>query len=207
MATSTQGIDTRTTLPMSSNQPDDILVTEALDGNSWSFEVLVRRYRRLILALGRRMTGSSEDAEDIAQQTFMKAFVGLPRFQGRCSFSTWLTSIAINEARMWRRKKSRLREVLHPGVGGEGDMAQPLDIADSRPDPESTYFEKERRGVLFSGVTQLRAPLRHALEVCDLQEESTTATALLLGITVSAVKSRRSRGRAALRRALAPYRS
>jgi RNA polymerase sigma factor (sigma-70 family) len=207
MATSTQGIGTRTTSPVLSSQPDDILVTEALNGNSRSFEVLVRRYRRLIVALGRRMTGSFEDAEDIAQQTFMKAFVGLPRFQGRSSFSTWLTSIAVNEARMWIRKRSRLREVLHPGVGDEGDIAPPLEIADSRPDPESICFQKERRSVLFSGVTQLRTPLRSALEVCDLREESTAATALLLGITVSAVKSRRSRGRAALRRALAPYRS
>jgi len=163
MATSTQGIGTRTTSPVLSSQPDDILVTEALNGNSRSFEVLVRRYRRLIVALGRRMTGSFEDAEDIAQQTFMKAFVGLPRFQGRSSFSTWLTSIAVNEARMWIRKRSRLREVLHPGVGDEGDIAPPLEIADSRPDSESICFQKERRSVLFSGVTRLRAPLRSAL--------------------------------------------
>ncbi len=206
MTASTQGIPARTALAMPCNQPDDILVTEAMEGNSWSFEVLVRRYRRLIIALGRRMTGSTADAEDIAQQTFMKAFVGLPRFQGRCSFSTWLTTIAINEARMWKRKKSRLREVLQPGVGDDENSMQVLEIADSRPDPESAYSEKERRVVLFSRVTHLNPALRSAVEVCDLQEESNAATALLLGITASAVKSRRSRGRAALRRALAPYR-
>lgn len=207
MSASAQGIDTHTTSAMSCNQPDEILVAEAIGGDSCSFEVLVRRYQRRILAVGCRMTGSFSDAEDIAQQTFMKAFLGLPRFQRKCSFSTWLTSIAINEARMWRRKKSRLREVLHPGVGGEEDVAQPLEIADSTPDPESSYSEKERRIVLFGRVTRLNPALRSAMEICDLQEESTTATALLLGITVSAVKSRRSRGRAALRRALAPYRS
>jgi RNA polymerase sigma-70 factor, ECF subfamily len=206
-ASAQQMIDTHTTSATSCNQPDDILVTEAIGGNSWSFEVLVWRYQRRILAVGCRMTGSYSDAEDIAQQTFMKAFLGLPKFQRRCSFSTWLTSIAINEARMWKRKKSRLREVLHPEAGGEEETARPLEIADSKPDPESTYSEKERRTVLFGRVTRLNPCLRSALEICDLQEESTAATALLLGISVSAVKSRRSRGRAALRRALAPYHS
>jgi RNA polymerase sigma-70 factor, ECF subfamily len=207
MSAWTQGIDTHTPSAVSCSQPDNILVAEAIDGNSWSFDLLVRRYRRRILAVGRRMTGSFADAEDIAQQTFMKAFIGLPRFQGRCSFCTWLTTIAINEARMWKRKKFRLREVLNPGVGYEEDVAQSFEIADSKPDPESAYSQKERSSVLFSRVTRLNPALRSAVEVCDLQEESTTATALLLGITVSAVKSRRSRGRAALRRALAPYRS
>ena len=191
---------------MSCDLSDDVLVTDAIGGDSWSFEVLIRRYQRMIFAVGRRMTGNIADAEDIAQQTFMKAFVGLPRFQRRCSFSTWLITIAINEARMWQRKKSRLREDLHPGVGGEENAPQPLEVADYRPDPESTYFEKERGIALRSRVTQLKPSSRAVLQVCDLQEESTTATALLLGISVSAVKSRRSRGRAVLRRALARYR-
>ncbi|HEX4005822.1 MAG TPA: RNA polymerase sigma factor [Acidobacteriaceae bacterium] len=207
MAASAQGIEPYTTPAMSCNQPDDILVTEAIGGNSWSFEELVRRYQRRILAVGRRMTGSLADAEDISQQTFLKAFVALPGFQRRCSFATWLTAIAINEARMWNRKRSRLCESAHPGVGGRENAVPPPEIADSRPDPESTYSEKERGIVLFSRVTRLKPSLRRTLEVCDLQEASTTETALLLGITVSAVKSRRSRGRAALRRALEDYRS
>jgi len=196
-----------TTSVISRDLPDDILVTEAMNGDSRSFEVLIGRYQRAVLAVGRRMTGSFADAEDIAQQTFMKAFIAIPGFQRRSSFSTWLTTIALNEARMWKRKKSRLREVAQPGHGTEENPVPPLEIPDSRPDPESTYFEKERRIVLFSRVLRLNPSIRSALEVCDLQEESTEATALLLGITVSAVKSRRSRGRAALRKALAHYHS
>lgn len=202
-----QRIAINTTSAKSSELPDDILVTYAIDGDSPSFDVLVRRYQRMILAVGRRMTGSFADAEDIAQQTFMKAFVALPRFQRRCSFSVWLTSIARNEARMWKRKQSRLREDLHPGVGGEENAPQPMEIADSKPDPECTYSEKERRIALLTRVTQLKPCSRVALQVCDLREESTKAAALLLGVTVTAVKSRRSRGRAILRRALACYRS
>jgi RNA polymerase sigma-70 factor, ECF subfamily len=207
MTASAQKNKTHSTSPASCNQPDDILVTRAMDGDSRSFETLLRRHQRAILAVGRRMTGSFTDAEDIAQQTFMKAFLSLRTFQRRCSFSTWLTTIAINEARMWNRKKFRLREVSQTTVDADDNTAVPLEIPDTQPDPESTYSEKERRTVLFSRVTRLQPSIRTALEVCDLQEESTRATALLLGITVAAVKSRRSRGRAALRRALARYRS
>jgi len=206
MAASTQRMDTHITSAMTCSEPDDILVMEAIGGNSRSFEILVRRYQRLIIALGRRMTGNGADAEDIAQQTFMKAFLRLPGFERRSSFSTWLTSIAINEARMWKRKQLRLREVSPCGDGSEETAAPPLDVADSRPDPERSCSEKERRAVLFSRITHLNPTLRSAVEVCDLREESTHAAAFLLGITVSAVKSRRHRGRAILRRALAPYR-
>jgi len=181
-------------------------VAEAIGGDGLSFEILIRRYQRLVLTVGCRMTGNISDAEDIAQQTFLKAFLGLSRFQRKCAFSTWLVSIAVNEARMWKRKKSRQREDLHPCVADETEeLVQPLEVADSRPDPESISSEKELSGVLFEKITRLNPILRSALEICDLQEESTQATALMLGITVSAVKSRRSRGRAVLRKALAHY--
>lgn len=188
---------------ISRDLPDDILVAEAMGGDSQSFEVLILRYQRRILAVARRITRSPTDAEDIAQQTFIKAFVALSRFEGRSSFSTWLTTIAINEARMWKRKQTRLREVLNFGDTAEEDAPHPPEIADTRSDPESTYSEKERRVILLSRITRLNSSVRSALEVCDLQEKSTRAAATVLGITVPAVKSRRSRGRAALRRALA----
>jgi RNA polymerase sigma-70 factor, ECF subfamily len=203
MSATAQTANIHASSAMSTDVPDDILVADAVGGDSWSFEVLIRRHQRRILAVSCRMTGSFADAEDIAQQTFMKAFLGIRRFQSRSSFSTWLTTIALNEARMWKRKKSRAREVSGPGYGSEDCTAQPVEMADSRPDPEATYSEKERRIVLFSGIAGLNPSVRSALEACDLQGESTKATALTLGITVPAVKSRRSRGRAALRRALA----
>jgi len=205
MAALAQRMGRDTTSARTYSEPDDTLVLEAIDGNSQSFEILVRRYQRLIIALGRRMTGNGADAEDIAQQTFMKAFLRLPGFERRSSFSTWLTSIAINEARMWKRKQSRLREIS-PCEGSDDNSAPALDTADSRLDPESSCSESERRSVLLSRITRLNPTLRSAVEACDLREQSTQAAALLLGITVSAVKSRRHRGRAVLRRALAPYR-
>jgi RNA polymerase sigma-70 factor, ECF subfamily len=203
MNASATGIGMHTTSALSCDLPDNILVAEAMDGDSRSFEVLIRRYQRVILAIGRRTTGTFADAEDIAQQTFIKAFVGLSRFEGRSSFSTWLISIARNEARMWRRKQSRLREVPHSCDSAEENPSPLPEIADTRSNPESTYSEKERRIILLSRMARLSPAVRSALETCDLREESSRAAAMLLGTTVPAVKSRRSRGRAALRRVLA----
>jgi RNA polymerase sigma-70 factor, ECF subfamily len=181
---------------------DEALVAAATNGDAESFDALVQRYRRIVLAIGRRITGSGDDAEDIAQQTFMKVFINLSMFRGTCSFSTWLITIAMNEARMWRRKTSRCRETPLSTDTTEEEGALPLQIPDLRPDPESTCLTKERDALLLTRLNQLKPATRAALELCDLQEESTRRTALLLGITVSAVKSRRSRGRAALRRTL-----
>jgi RNA polymerase sigma-70 factor, ECF subfamily len=184
--------------------PDAGLVAAATGGDAASFEALVQRHWRRIIAVGRRMTGSLDDAEDIAQQTFMKAYINLAMFRGTCSFSTWLISIAINEARMWKRRSYRCREMSMLSVNTEDEQAQLIDVPDLRPDPESSCVTKERGELLFSRLRQLQPANRRALELCDLEEESTATTAFLLGITVSAVKSRRSRGRAALRRSLAP---
>jgi len=188
-----------------SSDMDFELVAAATEGDVESFEMLVRRYRRTVLAVGQRITGSRDDAEDIAQQTFMKVFINLSTFRGQSSFCTWLTSIAMNEARMWRRRASRCREVQAFNMAPEQDMGPPIDISDPGPDAESSFLQVEREALLFAQMNQLRPTTRRALELCDLKEESTTRTALLLGISVSAVKSRRSRGRAELRRALARH--
>ena len=186
-----------------SAEPEEVggnaLAAAAAGGDTASFEVLVRRYKRIVLAIGRRMTGSIDDAEDIAQQTFMKAFAKLSMFRGECSFSTWLISIAMNEARMWKRKQARCREMPVFHIFADDESAPAFEVPDLRPDPESLYFARERDALLSANLSQLRPASREALELCDLQEESTRRTAFLLGITVSAVKSRRSRGRAELR--------
>jgi len=83
---------------------DATLVAAAKSGDDEVFELLVERYGRTVLLTVLRITGNREDAEDVVQQSFQKAFVHLKEFQGRSSFSTWLTRIAINEALMSRRK-------------------------------------------------------------------------------------------------------
>lgn len=184
-------------------QEEDILLDAARKGDSAAFEVLAMRNRRLLMAITRRMTGSLEGAEDLTQQAFMKAYANLSRFGGRCSFSTWLVSIAINEARMWNRKARRSREVSITDLcNGETFEMPPPEFMDWRPNPEVTCTQVESKRLLLAAMDRLKPGMRDALRLCDLEEQSTIAAALMLGISTNALKSRRLRGRLALRERL-----
>jgi RNA polymerase sigma-70 factor (ECF subfamily) len=198
MAVNAEG-PTETTAPQTEVEK---LVAAAKDGDSAAFEALVMRYKRLVLAVTRRITGSIVEAEDLSQQAFMKAFANLSKFAGRCSFSTWLVTIAMNEARMWHRKARRSREVPMAELGTGETSEMPVDFMDRRPNPEATYSQEERTQHLRSAMERLNPAMREALKLCDLEEQTSIAAALLLGVTVSGVKSRRHRGRLALRRTL-----
>jgi RNA polymerase sigma-70 factor, ECF subfamily len=167
------------------------------------FEGLALRYRRLIMAIVCRITGSVTEAEDLTQQALMKAFVNYSSFGGRSALSTWLISIARNEALMWRRRAQRTREVAMAEVSvGENSPSAQIDFMDSRPNPEITFLQKERINVLFSELETLKPSLREALELCDLHEHSGLEAAATLGISAAGLKSRKFRGRAVLRRRL-----
>jgi RNA polymerase sigma-70 factor (ECF subfamily) len=171
------------------------LVLAAKRGNGHAFEILLERYQRRILAVARRFTRVREDAEDIVQQTFQKAFVHLHRFEGKSSFSTWLTRIAINEALMFLRKSRSLREVPIDHVNGDKENAFVLDISDSREGPESAVLQGERARILFAAMNRLTPGNRKAIELRELRELSTEEAARVLGLTVSALKARVFHGR------------
>lgn len=181
----------------------DQLLTLAASDREVFFETLVARYRTKVIAQAFRITGNYEDAEDVAQLTFMKAFINLPRFRWECSFSTWLIRIAINEARMWLRKHARHRSSTIVALAPDEEHAQALDLPDDRPNPESLCCSDQRDALVAEAIGRLRPGSRAVLELCDIEGHSTLHTAKLLGITVNAVKSRRNRGRGEMRRKLA----
>jgi RNA polymerase sigma-70 factor (ECF subfamily) len=178
------------------------LVAAAIQGDTAAFEVLALRNKRVVIAITRRITGNLEEAEDLTQQAFMKAFSNISRFGVRCSFSTWLISIAMNEARMWLRKARKCREITMSAMCTDEDLDVPLEFMDSRPGPESACAESERKRMLLSELERLKPSTRIALVLCDLKEQSSEEAAPALGISVNAVKSRRHRARAILRRRL-----
>jgi RNA polymerase sigma-70 factor, ECF subfamily len=181
---------------------EEELVAEAKGGSHAAFEKLIERYEGRVFRVAHRIARSREDAEDVIQQSFQKAFVHLHRFEGRSSFSTWLTRIVLNEALMLARTGRRFRGVSIDHASPTDDSALPLEIADSRPNPEHSYFQQERRRLLFSAIDELRPGIRIALENCDLNELSIRETARILGVSVAAVKSRVNRGRKVLREKL-----
>lgn len=205
-ANSTSGFDEATfSSPTDKSFTDcdeERLVAEAKGGSQAAFEKLVESYRARIFRMARVVAHTHEDAEDVIQQSFHKAFIHLPNFEGRSSFSTWLARIALNEALMLRRRNRRFRHVSIDDSRSADEVAPALEIADSRPNPEHSYFQRERQRLLRSAINELKPRTRSALQVRDLDERSVRDAARILGVSVSAVKSRVTRGRRELREKL-----
>ena len=184
---------------------DEVLLAAAKNRDEQAFETLLKRHQQKVLRVVQRYTRVREDAEDVVQRSFHKAFMHLRRFEGKSSFSTWLTRIAINEALMFLRSIAAVREVSMDDAGDAEGMAARLEIPDSRQDPEASYLERERARVLLSALKELRPRMRRTLELRELAEFSTEQTAEQMGLSVGAVKARILHGRRKLRERLRRY--
>jgi len=184
---------------------DAALVAAAKTGDGSGFELLVRRHEGKIFSLAQRITRNREDAEDVVQQSFQKAFIHLKKFQGESLFSTWLTRIAINEALMLLRRKRGSREVAIAESSTEDGAALPLDFPDAGPNPEDSCLQREQERILSAAVNELRPGLRKAIKLREFGELSTGETAQVMGLSVAAVKARLFHGRKRLRQTLKRY--
>jgi RNA polymerase sigma-70 factor, ECF subfamily len=184
---------------------DEVLVSAAKDGNQRAFEVLVERHQQRMLAFARRYTRVREDAEDVVQQTFQKAFIHLNKFQGKSSFSTWLTRIAMNEALMLLRRGRALRAIPVDDSNDHGVAASAMEIRDASPDPETSYLRRERVQILSETLGNLRPGLRLVIALRELAELSTEETARRMGISVAAVKARLFHARKKLQEKVSHY--
>ena len=174
---------------------EQMLVVAAKNGDEQAFETLFKRHRKKILRVVLRYARVLEDAEDIVQQSFQKAFVYLHKFEGKSSFSTWLTRIAINESLMLLRHGRALREIPVDDSHDQEGLASAMEIPDARPDPETSYLRRERVQILSKTLRNLRPGLRLAIVLRELAELSTDETARHMGISVAAVKARLFHGR------------
>jgi RNA polymerase sigma-70 factor (ECF subfamily) len=184
---------------------EQMLVVAAKNGDERAFETLFKRHRQKILRVVLRYAHVPEDAEDIVQQSFQKAFVYLHKFEGKSSFSTWLTRIAINESLMLLRHGRALREVsVDDHSEAEGNAAS-LEMSDSSPDPEANYARRERVQILTAALGNLSPGLRRAIELRELAELSTEETARRMGVSVAAVKARLFHARKKLQKKVSRY--
>ena len=184
---------------------EQMLVVAAKNGDEQAFETLFKRHRQKILRVVLRYAHVREDAEDIVQQSFQKAFVYLHKFEGKSSFSTWLTRIAINESLMLLRHGRALREVSVDDHSEAERSAASLEMPDSSPDPEASYLRRERAQILSETLGNLRPGMRKAIELRELAELSTEETARLMGVSVAAVKARLFHARKKLQEQLSRY--
>jgi len=176
------------------------------EGRAGAFDELWRAHANRILRITYRITRNREDAEDALQDSFMRAFLHIRDFDGRSSFSTWLTRIAINSSLMILRKRGTATEISLDDAGDRGSAPEGIALADAGPTPESRYAQREREEILHAAIREIRPTIRRALELRKLQEYSLKETAKIMGLSVTAAKSRLHHAQAELRELLRPRR-
>jgi RNA polymerase sigma-70 factor (ECF subfamily) len=181
---------------------ESVLVARARTGDSQAFTELVNHYERKIYRLAKHITQNDEDAEDVLQDAFLKAYEHLPNFQGNSKFYTWLVRIAVNEALMKLRKRKSDRTVPLDEPVDTGEEMVKREIAVWEDNPEERYSHEEMQRILDEAVQTLKPDFRTVFTLRDIEELSTEETAEALGISVPAVKSRLLRARLALREKL-----
>jgi RNA polymerase sigma-70 factor (ECF subfamily) len=182
---------------------DADLVAATKSGETHAFEKLVVRYERRVFAVAQRITNNREDAEDVVQESFHKAFIHLGDFQEKSRFSTWLIRIAMNEAFMLLRRRRGVLEVL-PESNDDGVESVSEAFVDQRPSPEESCWRRERTELLTQAINRLGPKIRSTILLSDLEEHSLEETAHILGTSISAVKSRLFQGRRKLRGTVNP---
>jgi RNA polymerase sigma factor (sigma-70 family) len=172
---------------------DAELVERAKRGDVHAYETLVRRYQEIAHRVAYVIAGS--DAEDAAQDAFVKAYYALNRFRVGSSFRPWLLKIVANEARNRRRSATRRRELAVR-------MEEERPSGDAAPSPESAAFEQEDRRTLLAALERLRATDRAVIAYRYFFDMSEADMATALGCAPGTVKSRLSRALSRLRKVL-----
>jgi RNA polymerase sigma-70 factor, ECF subfamily len=180
---------------------DKALVDAAQSGNALAFIELCQRHSKRLIWRINRITKNWEDAEDALQDTLLRAYRNLNRFENRCTFSSWLTAIGTNSALMLLRRKRRVGvslddsydylEIAEPACSGHGGI-----------DPESHYESQEKQHLLNTAIRRLPRVLRTVTELRIDRDYSVGEIASALRISKSAVKSRLARARCHLRATL-----
>ena len=183
-------------------QSDATAVAQVRAGNYDAFGVLVERHSRNLFRLAFRMTGNEQDAEDIVQETFMKAYRQLAKFDGRASFSTWLYRIAANGSLDLIRSRNRRQEQQEPAMEEGQELASSVSAGD--PTPERLAFSVELKNLLAPALEQLSPMERAAFVLRHYEGLSTEDIGQALGVQAGAAKHSVFRAVQKLRRVLEP---
>jgi len=181
------------------------VVAQARTGDAKAFNELLQRYERKIFRLALHITQNREDAEDVLQETFLKAYQHLDQFQGQSKFYTWIVRIAVNQALMKLRKRKSDRSVSLDDTIDTGEDTVAREIAAWDENPEQQYGREELNQILTSAVDGLTPIYRAVFVLRDVDGLSTEETAEALELSVPAVKSRLLRARLQLRDKLTRY--
>ena len=184
--------------PVALNEPPDhALIAQVRNGEAAAFEKLMRRYNQRVFRAARSVLRDDAEAQDVVQETFVRAFRHLQDFEERSSVGTWLTRIAVNEA-FSRLRRSRLFGSLdnetNPQEGGS------YSVESNQPGPEDQASSRELRSVLIAAIDSLSEDLRTVFMLREIEGLSTLETSEVLQLSSEAVRVRFHRARLALRR-------
>jgi RNA polymerase sigma-70 factor (ECF subfamily) len=196
-----------TTVADTRPQVEDPFIEKLKRGDSAAFEKLVNERSGEIYGLLYRLTENAEEARDLTQETFLRAFQSIKHFRGESDLRTWIYRIAINQARnRWRWWRRRRREATvsidEPDIGGGRlGLVATLKSPTAR-DPEQHTLQNERERALQKALSSLRRVYRETVVLRDIEGFAYEEIATTLNISVGTVKSRLARGRQELRRKL-----
>jgi RNA polymerase sigma-70 factor (ECF subfamily) len=181
---------------------EDELIRQICQGRTELFYELIKPFERTVFAVAYSFLNDAAEAEDVAQESFLKTLKGLANFRAEAKFSTWLIQITINEARLrLRRSRAHLYQSLD---GSEDGDYLPRDFADWREIPSEALAREELRQRIEQTLRSLRPIYREVLVLRDMENLSIAETSEILGISKNLVKTRLLRARLQMREALAP---
>jgi RNA polymerase sigma-70 factor (ECF subfamily) len=180
------------------------MIAKILAGDSQLFHELIRPYEHRVYVMALSFLHNEADAEDAAQEAFLKAFRNLSSFRGEAKFGTWLVSITLNEARSRIRSRNTIKmESLDEPADDQGHISPAL-LRDWKEIPSEALERKEVRLLLQQAITGLPLIYREVFQLRDIEQLSVNEAAAALGISIAAVKVRLHRARMMLQKKLAP---
>jgi len=193
---------------------DAALAGRAARGDRRAFDLLVGRHQPAVIDAAHYFLGNRDDALDVAQEAFLKAFRALARFRGAAQFRTWLLRITLNTARSFRTRRRAKKRAgptvsIHHGAGSRCDAGsgepRELEIPDVRSAPDAQLERKELKAALENAIASLDDSARELIVLRDILGESYEAIATHLALPLGTVKSKVHRARLVLREKMAPY--
>lgn len=178
---------------------DEEIVRRVLAGETPLFEIVMRRYNQRLYRAALAILGNEAEAEDVLQDTYVRAYQHLRQFAGRAQFSTWLTRIAVHEALARAKRQNRAVSLDEPLPGGDPLMST---FATAEPNPEQQASQAELGRVLETAILAIPEKYRAVLMLRDVENMSTAEVASTLGLTEENVKVRLHRARALVRKEL-----
>lgn len=186
---------------MTQAETDEQLVRKSQQDDERAFGELVSRYESKVYSLALKMLRNPEDAEDVLQDTFLRAYRGIKSFKGNSTFSTWIYRITANSALMRLRK----RQLPTVSIDDADEREAPINIADWAPGPVEQMLNQETQAAMTEAIDALPPEFRQVFVLRDIEELSNSEVAEILDLSVAAVKSRLHRARLKVRNRLATY--